>query len=176
MVILSTMTSHPQKRVKLFSLAYLLILKKLIYTPSNTPKRFTLRCSMVTRKFKLTVEHQSISSRRNTHPVTQSTSSPSEPQRLFFETLKDKKKYSAEFVVVDSDLTPVIGARVAQQIALITVHDDNFITVSPPSRRSGPRVKQITAEEPLKQHEDMFNRQLGTFPGEVHLENDNKMI
>ena len=56
----------------------------------------------------------------------------------------------------------------AQQMALITVHDDNFATVSPPSRRIEPQVKQITAEELVKQHDDIFNSQLGTLPGEVH--------
>lgn len=64
---------------------------------------------------------------------------------------KALKKYSVEFAIVDCDLTSLIGSRVAHQKALITVHDDNFITISPPSRQSEPQVKQITAEELVKQ-------------------------
>ena len=64
---------------------------------------------------------------------------------------KALKKYSVEFAIVDSDLTSLIGSRVAHQKALITVHDDNFITISPPSRQSELQVKQITAEELVKQ-------------------------
>ena len=44
---------------------------------------------------------------------------------------KTQKKYSVEFVVVPDNLTPLIGARTAQQMELITVHQDNFLTVPP---------------------------------------------
>ena len=95
--------------------------------------------------------------------------------RIVLRNPKTRKKYSVEFAVVDSDLTPLNGARVTQQMALIYVHDDNFITVSPPWRQSEPQVKQITVEELVKQYDDIFNRQLGTFPGEVHLEVDDSV-
>ena len=44
---------------------------------------------------------------------------------------KTQKKYSIEFVVVPDNLTPLIGARTAQQMELITVHQDNFVPVPP---------------------------------------------
>ena len=46
---------------------------------------------------------------------------------------KTWKKYSVGFVVVENDLTPFIGARVAQRMELITVNDENFILTTPPA-------------------------------------------
>ena len=88
---------------------------------------------------------------------------------------KTRKKYSVEFVVVESDLTPLIGTRAAQEMELITVNDENFIMTSPPPRRNELQVRQITAEELIKQCSDVFDRPLGTLPGEVHLEVDNSV-
>ena len=51
---------------------------------------------------------------------------PTGTTRIVLRNPKTRNKYSVEFVVVDIDLAPLIGARVAQQMALITVHDDNF--------------------------------------------------
>ena len=65
---------------------------------------------------------------------------------------KTWKKYSVEFVVAESDLTPVIRARAAQEMELVTVNDENFIVTSPPPRRNQLRVKQITADELIKQY------------------------
>ena len=88
---------------------------------------------------------------------------------------KTRKKYSVEFVAVESDRTPLIGARAAQEMELITVNDENFIMTLPPPRRNELQVKQITADELIKQYSDVFNRPLGTLPGEVHLEVDNSV-
>jgi len=70
-----------------------------------------------------------------------------------------------EFVVVESDLTPLIGARAAQEMELITVNNENFIMTSPPSQRNELQVKQVTAEELIKQYSDVFDHPLGTLPG-----------
>ena len=51
--------------------------------------------------------------------------------RLIVKNPKIGKKFSVEFVVVPDDYTPIIGARTAQQMKLITVYDNNFTTVSP---------------------------------------------
>ena len=95
--------------------------------------------------------------------------------RLIMRNPRTRKKYSVEFVVVESNLTPLIGARAAQQMGLITVHDENFIAASPPPKENELQVKQITAEEVIKQYSDVFDRPLGTFPGEVHLEVDDSV-
>ena len=45
--------------------------------------------------------------------------------RLILHNPKNKKKFSVEFLVVDKQLTPLIGARAAQQMGLITVNTQN---------------------------------------------------
>ena len=54
--------------------------------------------------------------------------------RLIVRNPKTEKKYSIEFVVVPDTLTPLIGARTVQQMGLITVHEDKFVSVAPPER------------------------------------------
>ena len=49
---------------------------------------------------------------------------------------KTRKKYFVEFVVVESDLTSLIRARVAQEMELITTNEENFIMTSLLSRRN----------------------------------------
>ena len=92
--------------------------------------------------------------------------------RFILRNPKTRKKYFVEFIVVESDLTPPIGAKAAQEMELITVNDENFIMTLPPPRANEPQVKQITAEELIKQYSDVFDRPLGTLPGKVHLEVD----
>ena len=46
--------------------------------------------------------------------------------RLILHNPKNKKKFSVEFLVVDRQLTPLIGAKAAQQMGLITVNTQNF--------------------------------------------------
>lgn len=48
---------------------------------------------------------------------------------------KTGKKYSVEFVVVPDDLTPLTGARIGQQMELITVYEDHFVSVPPPQKK-----------------------------------------
>ena len=87
--------------------------------------------------------------------------------RLIVKNPKIGKKFSIEFVVVPDDYTPIIGARAAQQIKLITVHDDNFTTVSPNN------VNNVSIKDDLiKKYEDVFLKELGTLPGQLHLQVD----
>lgn len=51
------------------------------------------------------------------------------------------RKYSKEFVV-ENNLTPLIGARAAQQMGLLTVHDENFITASPLPKENELQVRR----------------------------------
>ena len=90
--------------------------------------------------------------------------------RLIFHNPKNKKKFSVEFLVVDEQLTPLIGAKAAQQMGLITVNTQNFKIAEPPER---PRteVKSVqTADEIVASYPEVFQRELGVLPGTVHLE------
>ena len=54
--------------------------------------------------------------------------------------------HATEFVVVPDSLMPLIGTRTVQQLeltALITVHEDNFITVLPPRRQLCEDIRNI---------------------------------
>jgi hypothetical protein len=93
--------------------------------------------------------------------------------RLIVRNPKTEKKYSIEFVVVPDTLTPLIGARTAQQMGLITVHEDKFVSVAPPERERKPKIKKIgTTEQLITHHADVFSKELGTLPGTVHLQVD----
>jgi hypothetical protein len=59
--------------------------------------------------------------------------------RLIVRNPKTEKKYSIEFIVVPDTLTPLIGARTAQQMGLITVHEDKFVSVASPERERKPK-------------------------------------
>ena len=90
--------------------------------------------------------------------------------RLILHNPKNKKKFSVEFLVVDRQLTPLIGAKAAQQMDLITVNTQNFKIAEPPERpRTGVRSVQ-TDDEIVAGYPEVFQRELGALPGTVHLE------
>ena len=66
------------------------------------------------------------------------------------------KKYSAEFVVVHEDFFPLIGARAAQQMTLITVNIEAMTTV-PHHAHATARVNQVlTSEAIVEQFPEVF--------------------
>lgn len=85
------------------------------------------------------------------------------------------KKYSVEFVVVSENLTPLIGARAAQHMKLITVHWGNFKLLPTPKRNKAVVHQLLTAQQVVTQYPDVFKSQLGRFPGTVKLEVDANM-
>ena len=83
----------------------------------------------------------------------------------------NQKKYSVEFVIVAEELIPLIVAKAAQHMKLLTVHWDNFKPVQAPKVKT--TVNQLlTADQLVTQYPDVFKSQLGCFPGVVHLEVD----
>ena len=80
--------------------------------------------------------------------------------RMVIQNPKNKKKFSVEFVIVRDDLTPLIGARAAQHMKLITVHQENFTPVAAP-KRGGPDVNQLLTRLAL-------TSVLGPFGNPVH--------
>ena len=72
-------------------------------------------------------------------------------------------------------LTPLIGARAAQQMKLITIHKDYFVSRTAP-KLENPSVGQLSmVEEIAKQNPEVVGSQLGSFPGKVKLEVDEKV-
>ena len=83
----------------------------------------------------------------------------------------NKRKYSVEFLVITKNLT-LIGARAAQQMGLITVNQENFKFTKPP-KHFGSEVKSVkTTEEIVQNFPEVFQSELGTLAGTVHLEVD----
>ena len=83
---------------------------------------------------------------------------------------KNKKKYQAEFAVIDEDNTPLLGSAAAQQMKLITVQHENILQVDdnvvPKDNYQGLTMENIT-----ETYRDVF-KGLGCMEGKLHLEVD----
>ena len=71
---------------------------------------------------------------------------------------KNNKKYSVNFVVVEEDLMPLLGYRASEQMALITVRDDNLL--------------RVHAASPMLSNQEVFENDIGLLPGKHHLKTD----
>ena len=93
--------------------------------------------------------------------------------RLIVTNPANRNKYSMEFVVINEELLPLMGARAAQHMKLITVNWDNF-KPAPPPKRSKPNMNNLlTLDQVVIQYSDVFfERQLGCFSGVVHTQVD----
>ena len=81
---------------------------------------------------------------------------------------KNRRKYSIEFILVKRNLTPLLGAKVTQQMGLIQVHGANFekfAATKTMDKASGPK----TAQEIIEEYKDVFEGDLGTLEGKQHL-------
>ena len=74
----------------------------------------------------------------------------------------NNKKYAVLFTVVNEDLMPVLGASASQQMGLITVNRANIRQVTATNREA----------DILEKYKDVFNDDVGHFPGKAHLEVD----
>ena len=69
-------------------------------------------------------------------------------------------------------LTPLIGARAAQHMKLLTIHWNNFKSVPVPKRNEGVIHQLLTVQQVVTQYPRVFKSQLGRFPGMVKVEVD----
>ena len=74
-------------------------------------------------------------------------------------------------MAVREHLPPIIGARAAQHMNIITVHNDRFTSVPPPEPKGNSPALHVlsTTEQFLSKYREVFNCPLGTL-AEVHLE------
>ena len=77
---------------------------------------------------------------------------------------KNKKKYGAEFAIIDEDYTPLLGSSAAQQMRLITVQQENILQVMESYQELN--MERVTATYP-----DVFQG-LGCMEGALYLEVD----
>ena len=100
----------------------------------------------------------------------ETTLNPLGSYQIILKNPKNKKKFSVEFLVVDKQMTPLIGAKAAQQMGLITVNTQNF-KITKPLERPRAEVKSVqTTEEIITHYPEIFQWELGILPGTVHLE------
>ena len=88
--------------------------------------------------------------------------------RVTLRNPKNRRKYSIEFILVKENLTPLLGAKVIQQMGLIQVHGANFekfAATKTMDKASGPK----TAQEIIEEYKDVFEGDLGTLEGKQHL-------
>ena len=69
-------------------------------------------------------------------------------------------------MVVKENLTPLLGAKVIQQMGLIEVHDEYFEAVA---ATKAAETTEKTARETVQEYRDVFDGELGTLEGQQHL-------
>ena len=82
--------------------------------------------------------------------------------RIWLRNPSNKKRYNVEFVIVKEKLTPLIGLSAAEQMKLLTVNECN--------------LHRVAAVGLSDEQNDVYDRPLGTLPGEVHLRVDNSVV
>ena len=90
--------------------------------------------------------------------------------RVSMRNPRTRKKYNAEFVVVDGNYMPLIGARAAQQMGLLVVQHHDIQLVS----NSEALTTSLTKEQVLTDFADIF-KGLGRMEGKLHLEVDDSV-
>ena len=89
--------------------------------------------------------------------------------RISMRNPKTRKKYNAEFVVVDGSYTPLLGARAAQQMGFIVVQHHNIQLLSNSEVFTASPSSSLTKEQVLTDFGDIF-KGLGKMDGKLHLE------
>ena len=116
-------------------------------------------------------KHELISTSKTLIMWNKTEVTPLGTARIIVTNPVNRKKYPLEFVIVAEELIPLIGAKAAHHMKLLTVHWDNFKSVQAPKVKT--TVNQLlTADQLVTQYPDVFKSQLGCFPGVMHLEVD----
>ena len=80
--------------------------------------------------------------------------------RLILRNPKNRRKYSVEFFVVDCHVTPVLGKRACESMGLVRVNYGH--------------IQTVFESDILTEFKDVFNDEIGTLPGDVHLAIDSQ--
>ena len=96
--------------------------------------------------------------------------------RVSMRNPRTRKKYSAEFVVVDGNYTPLIGARAVQQMGLLVVQHHNIQLVGKCEALITSQSSSLSKEQDivLTDFADIFKR-LGRMEGKLHREVDDSV-
>ncbi|CAN7950987.1 unnamed protein product [Ixodes pacificus] len=81
-------------------------------------------------------------------------------------TTKNGKKHKVEFIVVDEELTPLVGRETAEKMGLVAI---DYRLVAKVEKET---ANVATRNDIVKRYPDVFGSALGTLPGKVHLVTD----
>jgi len=73
---------------------------------------------------------------------------------------RNNEKVKVRFLVVNESLTPLLG-NATEKMKLLTIHKENFVN-----------VLEDVSSDLIDKYPDVFNKGLGTLPGNVHLQVD----
>lgn len=95
------------------------------------------------------------------------------------ERKKNDLKYTEEFVVVEDGLKPLIGAKTAQRMKLVTVQHQNIPPLNTEKIEAPKKLKEradtLTENKVLSDYSDLFTV-LGLIEGKLHLEVDDLVV
>ena len=94
--------------------------------------------------------------------------------RVSMRNPRTRKKYNAEFVVVDGNYTPLIGAGAAQQMGLLVVQHHNIQLVDNNEALTTAQSTSLTKEQVLTDFADIL-KGLGRMEGKLHLKVDDSV-
>ena len=80
--------------------------------------------------------------------------------RLILRNPKNRRKYSVEFFVVDGHVTPVLGKKACERMGLVHVNYGH--------------IQTVFESHILVEFKEVFNDEIGTLPGDVHLTIDSE--
>ena len=83
--------------------------------------------------------------------------------RTDIRNMKNNKKYSVQFTVVQEDLMPILGCQAATQMGLVQIQEENMHRVA---------VIKPSVESVLEEYKEVFSEDLGTLPGNHSLKVD----
>ena len=91
--------------------------------------------------------------------------------KVRFVNPKNNKSYRAEFVIVDGEFTPLLGARASQQLKLITVMKENISVVEESHDTVNTVSGSLNMQQIFTEYGDVFEGH-GLMQGKRHLEVD----
>ena len=111
---------------------------------------------------KLVLVHRAMSFQRNIQKTNKSITAYNKQQipalgtaRLSMRNPRTRKKYNAEFAVVDGNQTPLTGARAAQQMRFLVIQHHNIQLVSSNQALTASPSTSLTKEQVLPDFADI---------------------
>ena len=87
--------------------------------------------------------------------------------RLVVQNPKNNKKYRVPFIVVQEQLTPILGLKATEAMGLVSINENNIQAEQPVHS-----LKLETEQDVIAAYPGVFGAGIGTLPGIQHLQTD----